>query len=144
MSAAEFITLRHACGLTQSEAAGLLGVSKRSVEVWEGGQLAVKKAAGDRLKNLDDLIRAQATLILAPLARRKHPGERVNLIRYRTPESYAAAQRGHATAGLSTAAYHAMLCRVIDGLARLDVRYAITWADQDAESTNDGIGTTSP
>jgi hypothetical protein len=102
------------------------------VKAWEYDQLAVQKAAGDKLRNLDDLIRDRVTLILQPLARDKRVGARVDLIRYLTSESYAAAQLAHAAAGLSMAAYHAMLCRVIDGLARLGVRYAVRWPDEDA------------
>ncbi len=143
MPSAEFLTLRQACGLTQAEASALLGMSQKSIEAWERGRLAVNKAAGDKLRNLDDLIRDRVTLILQPLARGKQQGERVNLIRYRTPESYAAAQPAHAAAGLSMAAYHAMLCRVIDGLARLGVRYSVQWPGDIAEKASaafDGSG----
>jgi hypothetical protein len=61
----------------QAEAAAFLGMSKRSVEQWEYDQLAVQKAAGDKLRNLDDLIRERVTLILQPLARGKPTGELV-------------------------------------------------------------------
>ncbi len=90
----------------------------------------VNKGAGDKFRNLDDLIWARATLILQPPARvPQGTRERVELTRYRTAEAYATGQPGYAGAGLSMAAYHAMLGRVIDGLGRLGVRYVVRWSD---------------
>ena len=129
-SPAEFITLREMCGLTQSGAAEAIGASHRAVQHWEAGERAVPKAKIDAMRNLDDLIRLRATLILEPHAMREAPNRRVDLLRYRCPEDYEAAEPGHVAAGLSWQAYHAMLWRVMDGLARLRVRYLVRWPEE--------------
>jgi hypothetical protein len=56
-------------------------------------------------------------------------GGRVNLFRHRTPELYAAPQPNRVAAGLSMAAYHAVLCRMIAGLAGLGVRLLVEWPE---------------
>jgi hypothetical protein len=61
------------------------------------------------------------------------------VIRYRTADAYATGQPGHAGAGLTMAAYHAMLWRVIAGLARLGVRYVVRWSDDAAEVANEAF-----
>jgi DNA-binding XRE family transcriptional regulator len=127
---AEFITLREACGLTQVGAAELIGCSHRAVQHWEGGERTVPLKRITVLRNLDDLIRDRATGVIQPLVPKKGRPDRVELIRYRTTESYAAGQPGHAEAGLPMASYNAMLARVMDGLSRLGIRYAVRWSDQ--------------
>lgn len=129
MPVAEFITLRQACGLTQQEAGQILGAALRTVQHWEAGRNAVPKSASDGLKNLDDLIRAQASLVLEPLARlRRPPADPVALLRYRSPEGYAGSAL--AQAGLPFPAHVAFLWRIMDGLSRLGIRWVVRWYDE--------------
>jgi transcriptional regulator with XRE-family HTH domain len=144
MSPAEFITLRQACGLTQQEAGEILGVAHRTVQNWEGARNAIPKSDSDGLRNLDDLIRAQASAVLEPLAR-KRPGSvaPVQLVRYRSVETFVLARLSGAV-GLSHAlpwpAHIAVLWRVMDGLSRLGIRYSVQWAEDQAAGPADREG----
>lgn len=124
ISAAEFITLRQACGLTQSAVGEYLGVGLRTVQHWEAARNAISTEAAEKLRALDKQVRDAASAVLAPIARGGRP-KRVQLTRYRTPEEYAGSDA--AKAGLPFLAYNALLWRVMDGLARLGVPYAIAW-----------------
>lgn len=133
MSDAEWITLREACGLTQAQAGAVVGAAHRTVQHWEGGRNGIPLAAANALRNLDDLIRQQATLALEPLARRARPtNDAVVLTRYRSEADYAGS--AEALAGLPWAAHAALLWRVMDGLSRLRVPYTVGWAAPGAET----------
>ena len=130
---AEFVTLREACGLSQTRLSALFQWPLRTVQALETDFRRVQKKHIDALRNLDDLIRYRAGVVLQPVMSRTKDAEPVALIRYRDEKKYLRTERDHAKAGLCMDCYHAMLGRVIDGLNRLGVRYVVRFNNDPAE-----------
>ena len=137
MSSAEFRTLREACGLTRVEANDLLGMNSAKaigIQQWEAGTRSVSSEGASHIRYLDGLIRERVDSIARPLLSITDPGT-VRLTRYRTREAYEAGEPEHVAAGLPFACWPATLARLTDGLARLRIKYVISWDDAVVDAT---------
>lgn len=135
MTAAEFRTLREACGLSQQAAANFFipRVHLTSVQGWESGRSRVPAGVADDLRRLDALLeRAVLEMLDAwrDLAARHGEPDAVALLRWRTPAAYAATH--HAAEGLPHGTHGALVTRAATALRRAGATVQIGYAEDAA------------
>jgi transcriptional regulator with XRE-family HTH domain len=130
VTAAEYRTLREACGLSLQAAADFHDVSIRTVQHWETGRNNVPDGAGEELGRLNAGIE-RAVSEAVGLYREKG-GEHgapdvVALVRYRSDEDYAGSRA--AREGLPHACHNALIGRLKLALERVGARVEISYGE---------------
>lgn len=123
MTPAEYQTIREACGLSQQAAASFHNVALRTVQHWEQGRNAVPAGVAEEIRRLDARIE-RAVLEAVDLATEQKP-DAVDLIRYRTDESYAGSRADRE--GLPHGCHNALIGRTRVALERLGMPVRIAW-----------------
>jgi DNA-binding transcriptional regulator YiaG len=133
MNAAEYRTLREACGLTLAECATLHGVAVRTVQSWEvppereGGRNVPAKAA-DELISLHAMIGMTVEQILLEhgLSPGRKPKRPIRLLRFQTAKAFQ--QHGASLTGLCFGAYCAAIARIMSMGLDKGWNVAVDWS----------------
>ena len=128
MNAAEYRTLREACGMTVRDAAAFHQVAERTIVHWETERNRIPPGAAGELTQLNAQIdRAALEAVDLYREQRERRGEldAVALTRYRTAEDYATSRA--AREGLPHACHNALVARTMPALERIGARVAISW-----------------
>ena len=129
MNAAEYRTMREACGLSQSDAATFHDVALRTISHWESGRNNVPAGAAAELMGLNARLEqgVQNTLTTVSELTAEHGAPAVvALTRYRSAEDYAGCRA--AAEGLPWPCHNALIGRVMVALDRIGLRAEVSWA----------------
>jgi len=89
MNAAEFLTLRKACGLSGVDAAKYLNALSSQITCWEKGREKVRLDAADRLRELHRLVLYVSDRLIEHHKQLFPMGWDMVVYRYKTAEQYA-------------------------------------------------------
>lgn len=130
MTAAEFRTLREACGLSQQEAATFHGVSLRTIAHWETGRNNIPPGAAQELLDLNAMIERgvqNVMTLVGEIAAKHGAADEIALTRYRSLDDYAGSRADRE--GLPWPCHNAMIGRVMVRMTRDRIPFVIAWAD---------------
>jgi len=128
MTAAEYRTLREACGLSQRDAAVFHDVSLRTIGHWETGRNNVPAGAAEEMRGLNDAIERGVENMLTlvdELAGQHGAPDAVALTRYRTAGDYAGSRPDRE--GLPYPCHNALIGRAMLALRRLGRNAVVSW-----------------
>ena len=130
MTAAEYRTIREACGLSQQGAADLHSVRLRTIQHWEAGRNAIPAGASAELRDLDRRLEHAVTEgVRLYHDKRGEFGDpsAVVLVRYRTPAAFAGSRPD--AEGLTLDTHSALIGRLRRALEAVGAPVTIAWAE---------------